>query len=157
MPAASGGGDGGAAGGASGFFAEWRARRARGRASSSSETNGGGEKNGEQAGGKAEPARAATKEEEEQAGGRGPGGDAGHLSPKDRGREQAAGALRARVVELELQRAKAEDDMRERMDRSIRLEVQVREERRRRWTRLADTPSSLFPVYTPDTAGSRVP
>ena len=126
-PSSISGGGGGAeaAGGATGFFAEWRARRARGARNDSgvSVTEGGtADGNGRQAGTKAESTRTAATGEKEEGVGDVVGGE---LPPKDRGREQAAGALRARVVELELQRAKAEDEMREKMDRSIRLEVQV--------------------------------
>eukprot|EP00903_Cladosiphon_okamuranus_P016189 g14940.t1 len=115
-----------------GFFAEWRARRARAaRAESRANVEDGGaadDSSDKHAGtcAKAQPASAASGEKDE-AEGRGARGDGGGelAAPEDRGRQQAAGALRARVVELELQRANAEDEMREKMDRSIRLEVQV--------------------------------
>lgn len=132
---------GGGGAGGSGFFSEWRLRRARGRRSSSSSRSPTGDdgdragkdaktgETGEAAGGAAAvPTSDNAGEEKEGRGGEGGGGGGGESESQPvggRGREKAAGALRTRVVELELQRAEAADEMRERIDRSIRLEVQV--------------------------------
>ncbi|CAM9979949.1 unnamed protein product [Ectocarpus sp. 8 AP-2014] len=122
-----GGGGGSAIASASGVFSEWRLGRVRGGRASDDDRNGNNAVTGS---GKPGPAgeTMTTEEQENQkdsADGRRGDGQQGSSNGGGGAREQVAGALRARVVELELQRAEAADEMREKTDRSIRLEVQV--------------------------------
>ncbi|CAM9499803.1 unnamed protein product [Scytosiphon promiscuus] len=116
---------------ASGIFSEWRLGRIRG---ARNDLDDGGERKGTEQDGSTTEAfltkdDAGNNDGEEQENSRDVEGLArGSVLPTDNGarrKEQAAGALRARVVQLELERAEAEDLMREKMDRSVRLEVQV--------------------------------
>ncbi|CAM9125927.1 unnamed protein product [Ectocarpus sp. 13 AM-2016] len=121
-PEDGGGGGGGAIASASGIFSEWRMGRVRGGQARDDDRGTGSGKTGP-----ASETMTAEEQEKRKDSTNGPGGDGQKSSSNGGGgaREQAAGALRARVVELELQRAEAADEMREKTDRSIRLEVQV--------------------------------
>lgn len=123
-----GGGGGSAIASASGIFSEWRLGRVRGGRASDDDRNGNNAGTGSGKPGPASETRATEEQEKQKDSADGPGGDGQKGSSNGGGgaREQAAGALRVRVVELELQRAEAADEMREKTDRSIRLEVQVR-------------------------------
>ncbi|CAM9511208.1 unnamed protein product [Ectocarpus sp. 12 AP-2014] len=122
-----GGGGGGAVASASGIFSEWRMGRVRGGKARDDDREGNNAGTGSGKTGPASETMTAEEQEKRKDSANGPGGDGQKSSSNGGGgaREQAAGALRARVVELELQRAEAADEMREKTDRSIRLEVQV--------------------------------
>ncbi|CAM9691398.1 unnamed protein product [Ectocarpus sp. 4 AP-2014] len=129
-PPEDGGGDGsgGAIASASGIFSEWRLGRVRGCRASDDDRNGNDAGTGSGKPGPASETMTTEEQEKQKDSAEGPGGNSQKGSSNGGGggaREQAAGALRARVVELELQRAEAADEMREKTDRSIRLEVQV--------------------------------
>ncbi|CBJ29792.1 hypothetical protein Esi_0161_0061 [Ectocarpus siliculosus] len=127
-PEDGGGGGGGAIASASGIFSEWRLGRVRGGRATDDDRNGNNAGTGGGKPGPASETKATEDQENQKNSADGPGGDGQKGSSNGGGggaREQAAGALRARVVELELQRAEAADEMREKTDRSIRLEVQV--------------------------------
>ncbi|CAM9643276.1 unnamed protein product [Hapterophycus canaliculatus] len=129
---AHGGGSASALLSASGIFSEWRLGRVRGgRNEHGSRETGGGEAGSAteaaltKEGQKPEEEGDDEGEEENKGSVEGLAGGSERAVRKGDRREQAAGALRARVVELELQRAEATELMREKMDRSVRLEVQV--------------------------------
>lgn len=128
MQQAQGGGSTSSLLSASGIFSEWRLGRIRG----GRNDNGDGEAGStaeipltqeQKAGGKSDHEE---EDEENKMSAESLAQGTGGVMHKDgRRRGEAAGALRARVVELELQRAEATEVMREKMDRSVRLEVQV--------------------------------